>query len=611
MKKLLLLLMAAVLLPVTARAMDLGPNQLLMGHYLTDDLATTGWGSTALEGLSTVATDITPDELSLYKGGKITAFRVGLTLSTPVSRVFVIPVKPNGTLVWDDMNEWSCNVEAAGWNLIELTTPYEINVPEGYSLRIGFDYVQATKTAKPLSVVKVGTTYPTYHFLNGEWKRLILSSKGNLSLQCVVENENFPQYIIRVRNIQHDKVVIRGTEINYTFETYNLGIAEIPAGSCSYEVAVDGTVISTLTNPVALTYQPITLQGTINTDNLAAGGHTLTITPTSVGGEPFDNPTVFTSTFATYDYGFNRQMHLVEQFTSTNCTYCPAGTSNIVNLTNMRDDIAWVAHHEYMSGADPFMTDQTDSIGTLQGIDGYPEGTFDRSVGLTSASQVYAVLTSLSASTMSTFLDYVESQSPSWATVYINSTFDADNRKAVITVNGDLVPGFEGFMGEDAKLTVYITEDGLVAPQVSGGNNYVHNNVTRLALGSVKGVDLNKSGNTYKNTFNVDIPADWNADNLNIVALISRPLGNALTDIYVTNANKRKFGESDEPAAMRGDVNGDNEVTIADVSTLITCVLSGAQPANPEGADVNYDGRLSIDDVTILINFLLSQNWPE
>lgn len=611
MKKLLSIFLAALLLPFATGAVDLQPNQLLMGHYTSDALASSGWGSNALDSLATVATDITPDELALYKGGDIVAFRVGLFLSTPVSRLFIIPVTPEGNLLMNEMTEWSCNASAQGWNMIELETPYTINVPEGYSLRIGFDYVQANKSAKPLSIVKEGVTYPTYHLVDGQWKKLVLSTKGNLSLQCVVENENFPQYVIRVRNIQHEKIAIRGTDINYSFETFNMGTTSIPAGSCSYEVAVDGTVINTLTNPVALTNQPITLQGVISTDNLPAGGHTLTITPVAVGGETIENPTVFTSTFATYDHGFNRQMRLVEQFTSTNCTYCPAGTSNIANLTNMRDDIAWVAIHEYMSGADPFMTNQTDSIDDLQGIDGYPEGTFDRSVGLQSATKVYAVLTSLPASTMSSFLDYVESQGPSWATVYINSTFDESNRKAVVTVNGDLVPGFEGFMGEDAKLTVYITEDGLVAPQVSGGNDYVHNNVMRLALGSVLGVNLNKTGDTYKNTFNVNIPSDWNADKLNIVAFISRPLGNALTDIYVTNANKRKFGESDEPATIMGDVNNDGNVAIDDVTVLINCLLQGTDPANPDGSDINGDGRFTIDDVTKLITFLLSGEWPE
>ncbi len=605
--------MAAMLLPLTLGAVNLGPNQLLMGHYTTDDLANSGWGSTSLEGIATVATDITPDELAVFGTGDIIAFRVGLFLATPISRVFVIPVTPDGQLLMNDMVEWPCEASSQGWNMIELDTPYSLsNLPAGYGLRIGFDYEQATKFVKPLSVVKKGTTYPTLHYINGEWKQLVLSSKGNLSLQCVVENENFPQYVIRVRNIQHNKMVKIGNDLNVSFETYNLSQTNVGPGSCTYNIAVDGVLVNTVTNPAALTSDPLTINFVLSTEGLEVGGHTLTITPAAVNGEPLD-PMVFTSTFAIFEQGFDRQMHLVEQFTSTNCTYCPQGTANIVNLTNMRDDIAWVAHHEYMSGPDPFMTDQTDLICDLEGVDGFPEGTFDRTTGISNANQVYAVLTNLSASTMSSFLDYVESQGPSWATVYINSTFDADTRKATVTVNGDLAPGFDGIMGEDAKLNVFLTEDGLVYPQTSGGSNYVHNNVMRLALGSALGVDINKTSDVaYKNTFDVDIPADWNADNMHIVAFISRPLGNALKDIYVTNTNMRKFGEYDEPTFTRGDIDGDNLVNINDVTALIGYLLSkNADGIILEAIDCDGDGKANINDVTALISYLLSHAWAE
>lgn len=616
MKKLLSLLLAAILLPLTAGAVDLGPNQMLMGHYTTDDLATSGWGSNTLQGLCTVATDLNSDELAQFKGSDLVAFRVGLFQATEISRVFVIPVTPDGNLLMNQMTEWPCEVSGVkGWNMIELGTPYTINVPEGYSLRIGFDYVQATKTAKPLSVVKVGTTYPSYHYISeeGEWRQIILSYKGNLSLQCVAENENFPQYVIRVNNISPNGFVKKSTETPCSFETCNLGVSSVPAEGCTYEIAIDGEVLGTMTNPSALTNQYTQVNGVINTTSIPAGKHTLTVTPVAVNGESLENPAVFESQIILYEYGFERQMHLVEQFTSTNCTYCPQGTANIVNLTNMRDDIAWVAHHEYMSGSDPFQTAQTDSLPGLEGIDGYPEGTFDRTVGLTSGSLVYAVLTSLSASTMSDFLDYVTAQAPSWATVNINSNYDASTRQAVVTIDGDLVPGFDSIMGEDAKLTVFITEDGLVAPQVSGGNNYVHNNVTRKALGSVKGVQIKKVGNNkYKNEFTFTVPSSWKADKLNVVAFISRPLGNSLKDIYVTNTNKRKFGEYDEPTSVRGDVNKDGDVDINDVTRLIDIVLGQTVEHDPVAADCNIEGgngSIDINDVTALISRVLLGTW--
>ncbi len=57
--------------------------------------------------------------------------------------------------------------------------------------------------------------------------------------------------------------------------------------------------------------------------------------------------------------------------------------------------------------------------------------------------------------------------------------------------------------------------------------------------------------------------------------------------------------------SMRGDVNGDNEVTIADVSALIDGLLGDGWDVCDPVADVNADGEVSIGDVSALIDYLL------
>ena len=601
MKKLSTLLLAALLLPFTLVA-----NQMILGHYTTDDIdLTRGWGMSSLYDLTLpIATDLTPEELAMFQGSKIVAFRVGLTQEAPVSRVFVMPIGPNDEPT-GEVAEWSCDVSSKGWNVIALETPYLINLPAGYKLRIGFDYVQPKRSSKPISAVQVGEIHKTYILKDGVWKDYgISTTHGNLSVQCICENDHFPDYLIS--NLTTNDFIKTGNDLPFSFRVKNVISHNVAAGELNFDIAIDGNVIKTMSNPTALASDPISVQGQVNTAGLTPGAHTLSVTTTTVEGTPIENPYTATCIFKAYEIAFERQMRLVEQFTSVGCSYCPQGTANIEALTQMRDDIAWVAIHEELGGPDPFMSDQTDSIDSYQGIDGYPEASFDRTTGISAANKVWAVITNLPASTMSSFLDYV-AITPSWATVNVNSTFDPATRNAVITIDGDLVPGYEDFMGTDSKLTVYLTEDGLVAPQVNGGNDYVHNNVMRVALGSVLGVALNKTGDSYKNVFNYTIPQEWNADNMHIVAFISRPLGNPVTDIYVTNANKRKFGESDEPAFVRGDVDGDGNVNIDDVTTLINCLLQGL---DPEGnGDCDDSGNVNIDDVTTLINYLLSGNW--
>lgn len=61
---------------------------------------------------------------------------------------------------------------------------------------------------------------------------------------------------------------------------------------------------------------------------------------------------------------------------------------------------------------------------------------------------------------------------------------------------------------------------------------------------------------------------------------------------------------------LRGDANGDNEVSIADVSALIDYLLSGDESLiNMDAADCNGDDSITIADVSALIDYLLFETW--
>ena len=76
------------------------------------------------------------------------------------------------------------------------------------------------------------------------------------------------------------------------------------------------------------------------------------------------------------------------------------------------------------------------------------------------------------------------------------------------------------------------------------------------------------------------------------------------------------FGELDPHhftvniSIILGDVNGDNDVTIADVTALIDYLLTGgATDIHLENADCDHDDDVSINDVTVLIDYLLTGIW--
>ena len=67
---------------------------------------------------------------------------------------------------------------------------------------------------------------------------------------------------------------------------------------------------------------------------------------------------------------------------------------------------------------------------------------------------------------------------------------------------------------------------------------------------------------------------------------------------------------SDEPEFVRGDIDGNGEVKIADVSLLINYLLSeDANGVDLNAADCDESGDIKIADVSALISYLLSGTW--
>lgn len=65
----------------------------------------------------------------------------------------------------------------------------------------------------------------------------------------------------------------------------------------------------------------------------------------------------------------------------------------------------------------------------------------------------------------------------------------------------------------------------------------------------------------------------------------------------------------DPNASERGDVNGDGKINIADVTALISYLLSqDPSGVDVDAADCNVDGTVNISDVTELISYLLSNH---
>ena len=110
---------------------------------------------------------------------------------------------------------------------------------------------------------------------------------------------------------------------------------------------------------------------------------------------------------------------------------------------------------------------------------------------------------------------------------------------------------------------------------------------------------------TFSSTNNVDWVFSLEANNTSVL-LVPQVLVNDYREAY----GWRRFKHIEGITIIgNGDVNGDNESNISDVTALIDMLL-GSQTGtfNLINADVNGDGSINIADVTALIDKLLSSN---
>ena len=580
-----------------ARA-ELGPNQMILGHYDTDDLTTNGLGLTGFPGTIPMGIELSADELEVFRGGKIVAFRVGLAAATPVTRVFAAPI--NGGAM-GEFTEWTCEASSQGWNVIPIEPAYEIGEDVTSGLFIGFDYTQ-TKNNYPLSAVDAGTICPTYCYLTYQgqtgWLDLGMQDYGNLSLQCIVESDHFPDYAVKMGRFDcTSKYIKAGDQLGYNLTVKNGGVATIEPGALVVDVMLDGEKVGEMVNSAAIKGSFVNVTGSLSTEGLEVGKHTVTVAPATLNGEAIENPATLSYDFFILSNMFPRQKHLLEQFTSNSCTYCPLGTSMIEILQTKRDDIARVAIHGNMNSVDPTNTAQCDTIFAYVGCGGWPYGTFDRMTGWESDDAIAnglgydATYHDQVATELSSFFDEIAANMPSFATINLESEINPLTREATVVVSGEMTEDFDVMMGEDAKLTVYLTEDSIIYRQLNNGrwtSKYRHDGVLRQALGSVFGVAFNKdSETTYRNEFTLTLPEDWKVDDMNVIAFISRPLRNGAqklyNDMYVNNTEMAAMYVL--PATAAPEITFDvavNDVTIAAAGEgEVHLYINGEEVENP------------------------------
>lgn len=277
---------------------------------------------------------------------------------------------------------------------------------------------------------------------------------------------------------------------------------------------------------------------------------------------------ILANNFKVYTESFKRQKQLVEQYTSQYCVYCPRGYNVLNTLTEKRNDIAWIAYHCNMSEKDEYTIDESLDFISYACGGSLPSASFNRfyynddsfnfnkTIGLSTAYP--SSQTEAGATIFSSFLDMSEDVFPSFSSIGISTNYEPTTRQLTVKVSGNIVDNFSSLLGDDAALYVYLTEDGLWGKQKDIDHmhpRYPHDHTLRKALTSYYGDALVATGNMYENTYVTTLDDKWNADNINVVAAIGRPIKTAVNngvfsvsssknDLWIDNAEIVKLKDS-------------------------------------------------------------------
>lgn len=312
---------------------------------------------------------------------------------------------------------------------------------------------------------------------------------------------------------------------------------------------------------------------------------------------------------------------LIEEYTGTWCGWCVRGLvgMELLGLT-FGDEFIGVAIHEgdamevlpesqypnYVYGFPTAFVERSTEVDPFYGI-GYTSG------GIVSDMRQFAALPTIAGIDVTAL--WVDEDMTA-INVDVNTWFTTDDENGhyaleIMLIIDDIYGSGNGWNQSNyySGNTTY-AKDRYLGPwvqkpsSVSGIHFYdVLVGTSRVISGSLPQSIVAYQDYNYKYTFTLsNLPKPsliQNKDNLHVIAVVVDT-----SNGHAINANRCYIDEFVN--LTPGDVTGDGNITIEDVTVLIDYLLAGDESTiNVGNSDVDGDGKISISDVTELIDLLL------
>lgn len=265
---------------------------------------------------------LTPEKAGPYAGCRITKIRVGLL--SKVSNFYVYIRRDRE----DKENLISQKVGKleAGWQTIELETPYEIKAGEAFAIGYKGSFSKAGGAAYTNG--KVDDACHVFTNTTSTWSDV----NGAFCIQAIVEGTAIPANEIGVISLSDGILPFGAEETVLTARLENLGTE--PVSSFSYCLSTDGEEMLSRTVELSIGVNETT-DVEILVPAAGIGRHTVEFTVTEVNSLPdtyTDNNTAV-AIVTERDPSFMRRV-VAEEATGTWCSWCPRG---IVGLEMMAE----------------------------------------------------------------------------------------------------------------------------------------------------------------------------------------------------------------------------------------------------------------------------------
>ena len=487
-----------------------------------------------------------------------------------------------------------------GSNDIVLTTPFAVN---NEAIYVGYSF-----TAGGYCVMQGGNYLDNSLFLRSsqsvtEWE--VVDYFGCLAMQILIENNSFPDNMATPSNFGNSVVEIgKSTDIGVIISNGGRSTIE----NLSYTISSNGNTSTEKTiNNVSIPYGRKEKVFIPFEADAMEGKVQKTLTITKVNGKANtateQSATGFLQTVTqlkTYP-----RTTLIEEFTTEYCGWCPTAagelSSAIMTYPELASQVAIVCHHAgYYTD---WLTIDADRSYTWFYNDGgstyAPAFMWDRYAedGKT------AVTGRLGDA--ANYKSMLESRliRPAYVSLELTAYFNESKDKIVVSTNSERS---WDLCDTPARITLILTEDNIEAHSQSGASgSFTHQHVSR-AVNEIWGSVLEWNNNKASYSYIFDLDPSWKKDDLKVVAFISGYDDRDPTNCTVENAAVIVPADN-IPVAQQGDADGSGAVDVKDVAAMVNYLI-GKEPAgfNKSAADLNGDNDVNIADVIMLVNQLLS-----